>query len=209
MEPTTIVFCGHSLGAAISALTYMIMAKKFGKKYEFYNITFALPMFGNMALKSWFDENKEKLGNHMYHFVKADDIVPALLYANCAFNKLNSVIKYILRRSFSKFSIFHVVRSYLFGKLKEKEEEFEETAKKIKAFLTTRKQKCKGAYRQGPLCYFSKEVYAPIGQYILLEEQDLYELPNDPQFVGETLTTSLDILSGNWSLNYKHNATQI
>ena len=48
----TIVFCGHSKGAAVSALVYLLFVKEFAQdsQKQVFNITFALPPFGNIAV---------------------------------------------------------------------------------------------------------------------------------------------------------------
>ena len=37
-------------------------------QYQLYNVTFASPMFGNMALKYWYEENCAEFGKNMFHF---------------------------------------------------------------------------------------------------------------------------------------------
>ena len=75
-------------------------------QYQLYNVTFASPMFGNMALKYWYEENCAEFGKNMFHFVCDDDVVPASLYANYAFNQLSLAFK-IAIKVFSE-SIFNL-----------------------------------------------------------------------------------------------------
>ena len=66
-------------------------------QYQLYNVTFASPMFGNMALKYWYEENCAEFGKNMFHFVCDDDVVPASLYANYAFNQLSFAFKIAIK----------------------------------------------------------------------------------------------------------------
>ena len=54
-------------------------------------------MFGNMALKYWYEENCLKFGKNMFHYVYEEDVVPASLYANYAFNQLNAAFKLLFK----------------------------------------------------------------------------------------------------------------
>ena len=54
-------------------------------------------MFGNMALKYWYEENCAEFGKNMFHFVCDDDVVPASLYANYAFNQLSFAFKIAIK----------------------------------------------------------------------------------------------------------------
>ena len=70
-KPKKVILCGHSLGGAISALVYLTLAKDKSfenNQYQLYNVTFASPMFGNMALKYWYEENCAEFGKNMFHF---------------------------------------------------------------------------------------------------------------------------------------------
>ena len=73
---TRILF--HVIGAAVSALVYIQLARKQEElklSYEICNVTFACPLFGNKALKSYVDNDAKLFGN-MFHFIKEGDIVP-------------------------------------------------------------------------------------------------------------------------------------
>ena len=64
-------------GAAVSALVYIQLIKKQQElklPYDICNVTFACPLFGNKALKTHVDENKQF--ENMFHFIKEGDIVP-------------------------------------------------------------------------------------------------------------------------------------
>ena len=77
-NPKRVIFTGHSMGAAISALIYINFVKEQEKgqlPYELYNVTFGCPMFGNQALKNYIFQHGVQFGK-MYHFVKKQDIVP-------------------------------------------------------------------------------------------------------------------------------------
>ena len=77
-NPKRVIFTGHSLGAAISALIYINLVKEQEQlqlPYELYNVTFGCPMFGNLALKNYIYQHGVQFGK-MYHFVKKQDIVP-------------------------------------------------------------------------------------------------------------------------------------
>ena len=48
------ILTGHSLGAAVSALTYIQLVKNYqDMDMEFINLSFACPMFGHMDLENW------------------------------------------------------------------------------------------------------------------------------------------------------------
>ena len=81
--PKIIVTCGHSLGAAISQLIHIQLEKELNmdSSCNLINITFAPPMVGNLHLRNSFNLPYAKnLAEHMYHFVLAEDIVPAALF---------------------------------------------------------------------------------------------------------------------------------
>ena len=72
---------GHSLGAATSAMVHILLNTEFNQEkfpdLHFYNVTFALPLFGNLGLKKIMESTSENMRN-MFHFVNYDDIVPAV-----------------------------------------------------------------------------------------------------------------------------------
>ena len=95
---------------------YLLLAKDKtyeNNDFELYNVTFALPMFGNMALKYWYEENCLKFGKNMFHYVYEEDVVPASLYANYAFNQLNAAFK-LLFKGFNHGFITNFVGKLLF-----------------------------------------------------------------------------------------------
>ena len=52
--PKTVILTGHSLGAAVSAMTYIHLVKNNRDMgVDFVNLGFASPMFGNKDLKRW------------------------------------------------------------------------------------------------------------------------------------------------------------
>ena len=52
--PKTVILTGHSLGAAVSALTYIQLVKNHHDMgLNFINLSFGCPMFGNIDLRNW------------------------------------------------------------------------------------------------------------------------------------------------------------
>ena len=75
--PFTEMILLYFTGAAVSALVYIQLIKKQQElklPYDICNVTFACPLFGNKALKTHVDENKQF--ENMFHFIKEGDIVP-------------------------------------------------------------------------------------------------------------------------------------
>ena len=181
-KPNKIIICGHSLGAAVSALVYILLSEseEMKEKYELYNMTFALPLFGNLTLRDYLEQNNSvgNLTSNMYHFVIAEDIVPALLYINKSYGETTFTAKILW-----KFFINKIISSCL------QEETEKEMAKKfVKEVDKVRK-------KDDPLFLFEEQDgYVAMGNYLLLQDEKIYELPNDPQWVGQALVESLKIL---------------
>ena len=91
--PKKIIVTGHSLGAAISQVIYMQLQSKIQEKRnmdvfecEVLNISFASPLVGNHDLRDML--MKTAIAEGMFHFVLAEDIVPAVAFYKHAFQKL-------------------------------------------------------------------------------------------------------------------------
>ena len=83
--------CGHSLGGALSQLVHIhfqaMISEMLGTTVEFVNVTFATPMVGNFPLRA--EQNREDgVARNMFHFVLAEDVVPAALFTADMYNKL-------------------------------------------------------------------------------------------------------------------------
>jgi hypothetical protein len=83
----------------VSALVYLLFAKEFPEDFELFNITFALPLFANQAVKdalgNW-PEGGQNVEKNMFHLVKSNDIVPSLLFINQTYSHLGATIKLLL-----------------------------------------------------------------------------------------------------------------
>ena len=173
-------------------------------KFPLCNMTFAPPMFGNMALKYWFEENCHKFERNMFHFVYADDIVPGSLYANYAFNQLLKTfqMRLILQLYNNGLIISRIISRILQRKTNADSKEMRQLKGDFSRILQIVKEKDKNLNRKGedqPF-YFGENVYVPIGQYFLLKNDDeglmkLYELDGNPEIVGHHLSRALGNLS--------------
>ena len=91
------------IGAAISQLVHIHLLDKIKQdwkdeefKCELINITYAAPMVGNLPLRECLSED---VTGRMYHFVLAEDIVPAALFTEFAYQKLPTIVtKRVLRQ---------------------------------------------------------------------------------------------------------------
>ena len=172
-KPNRIVVCGHSLGGAVSALVYIFLHERLRDTYELHNITFASPLFGNLALRDYLKTNNitANLLEHMYHYVVAEDIVPALLYINKTYGETTFTAKKLWKK---------IVRGWI-----EDTEIAEKFVKEVK-----QQKRC-----HDPFFLFEEEDgYVAMGNYLFLKDDKLFQLPNDPQWIGQALVGSLTIL---------------
>ena len=172
-RPQKIIVTGHSKGAAVSALVYLTLAaEKFAGKFpgiSFHNITFALPMFANEALKKFIEEKSLKLDKEMFHFVVSEDIVPSMLLLGDVHKELPDLVKSYLNEA--------TINKYV------KDEKLKEVANRALAI-----------FEEDGHFQFSVNACAPIGKYLYLEEDSYSELPNDALKIGKELAKSLEIL---------------
>ena len=59
----------------------------------FHNVTYALPMFANKALKEFIAKTSPELDKEMFHFVLSEDIVPSMLLLGKVYNELSPFVK--------------------------------------------------------------------------------------------------------------------
>ena len=152
--PTKIVTCGHSLGAALSQLVHIQLEEKLKSepKCEFINITFAPPMVGNLNLRNLLSlEAYAKVVKSMYHFVVAEDIVPASLFIEHTRKKIH-LYDWVLRL---------VVNKYLGEENKDLAQEVNEQLGKLKVPET--KQPVFNQER-------AENQYCPIGNYFYIKD---------------------------------------
>ena len=80
MQP---ILTGHSLGGALAAISHILLIKAFpvtvDQDIKFKCITFAIPLFGNLALREKLKLEEDSRYSDSYHFVRGGDFVPALL----------------------------------------------------------------------------------------------------------------------------------
>ena len=173
-----IVTCGHSLGGALAQILHIQLHGELrvpgredpirfdmpGER-ELINITFATPMVGNHYLR----DNLGDIAKQMYHFVEAEDIVPALLFSHHLYQKL----------ALSDWQL----RTILWAAgCKSKLQERANTLKECISDLKTKEQS-------------AENTYAPIGHYLLIDADKLYELPNDDtSYVAQALIPALNVL---------------
>ena len=103
--PKTVITCGHSLGAAISQLIHIQLEKELKREssFDLINITFAPPMVGNLHLRnSFYMPYAKNLTENMYHFVIAEDIVPAALFTEYTRQNIH-VYDWVLRKIIHRY----------------------------------------------------------------------------------------------------------
>lgn len=192
--PRKIVLCGHSLGAAICQLVHInllnaiqdIMHSNNDKRTldcKVKSITFAAPMVGNMPMSK--TVNKD-CGKSMYHIVLAEDIVPAALFTEFAYQNLPTVL------------MKKVLKDEIIKKLQGQQGENIERAKERADLMKTLKT---------PQCeklvydHSNDSAFAPLGHYLYLKKREadphhrMYQLRfNDPQYIGYALIPALKIV---------------
>ena len=82
IQQKTLVFCGHSLGGAVSSIIYtelVILRHRLGNTMfsDVSNITFGAPLFADTDFREYLTSISTNL--EMYHFVVKNDPVPSLL----------------------------------------------------------------------------------------------------------------------------------
>ena len=184
--PKTIVITGHSLGAALSQVVYIQLKDKITKARKLkefncnvINISFAGPLVGNMDLRRQLGEdNKAK---SMYHFVLAEDIIPASAFYKHAYQRLPEP-----RNKYSKQDLYQDLLNMVF---KMRFGEGEVPAEYKDLFVSP-------MYNQPVYDNDSMEPYAPAGNYFYIKDGKLHELPFniDPQFVSQALINVLEVL---------------
>ena len=124
-------------------------------------------------------------GKNIYHIVLAEDVVPAALFKDFAYQNLPTVVtKQILKDQ---------IIEKLSGVNKKRAEE-------IAAIVGTLENPT-----NDNLVYDHSDdsTYAPIGHYIYIKKGKMYELRfNDPQYIGYALIPALNIIGelGSWEL---------
>ena len=152
--PAKIVTSGHSLGAAISQLIHIQLDGKLKNesKCELINITFAPPMVGNLNLRNLLSlEAYAKVAKSMYHFVVAEDIVPASLFIEHTRQKIH-LYDWVLRL---------VINKYLGEENKDLAQEVNEQLSKLK--VPENKQP---VFNQAN----ADSQYSPIGNYFYIKD---------------------------------------
>jgi len=163
-----VITCGHSLGGALSQIFHIQLHDKLrvpGQELELINVTFATPMVGNHFLR----ENLGDIAGRMYHFVEAEDIVPALLFTRHLYQNL----------ALSDWQLQTIL--WVAG-CKSDLQERANTLKEDLSLLKTDEPSAENAF-------------APIGNYLLLDDNKLYELPcDDPTYIAQALIPALNVL---------------
>ena len=101
-----VITCGHGLGAATAAMVHLDFVSKKPQGIEFENITFALPMFGNLALKRFLLKSGIPDFQKMHHFVNVADKVVRMSFIQDSQNKAKAYT------SIGKYLIFHEGKLY-------------------------------------------------------------------------------------------------
>ena len=179
--PNTIVVTGHSLGAALSEIVYIRLKNYIQSKTKskIINISFAGPMVGNSDLRRQLQKDKAK---NMYHFVLAEDIIPAMAFINHLFQRLPE-----LKNGQSKKVWYEEI---LLPGLLKKYQVPVVPGEDSDLFVPP-------VYEQPVYDNdTSMEAYAPIGNYLYIKDGQLYELPfdMDPQYVAQALTNILEVM---------------
>ena len=191
-----VITCGHSLGAAIAAMVHLEFASQ--KVHdptitqEFLNITFALPMFGNLALKKFIGTKPDVVAfKKMHHFVNAADVVPAACFIQDLQAHAKNTLgwKKNLMLSFAQNTIPEPILRYLlrhFLKIETLTDEQDQFVRSIVHELKIRNVDPKKLVAEN-----NPEVCIPIGKYLIFHEGKLYNYPDDHQWIAQTLLTSL------------------
>ena len=149
-------------------------------------------MFGDANLKKSLELN-DNLDKNMYHFVKSRDIVPGLLFIGHTYKELSTSVKILIKGGFG-----WVIDSFVDPV---EEPEMNQIVKNLLAEVTKNKEHI------GPLFQWKgQDYYVPIGRYVLLHdnEEKVYALPNEIQWVGQALVDALTILNGIGGLLPRH-----
>ena len=96
-----VVLTGHSLGAAVAAVTHILLIrdlKEMGNDMPIETVTFALPMFGNNPLRTELEklEKEDQRFGNLYNFVFENDIIPSCELFDYAYSKLTKVTTHII-----------------------------------------------------------------------------------------------------------------
>ena len=198
-DPDFIYTTGHSLGAATSSMVHIMLAREFCPKIRdgcdtvINNVTFALPLFGNLDLKSHLQFQASENMKNMFHFVNYTDLVPAIALMPHAYSNLS----YPIQKTLSNPSFWTNLFMF-FGKIKPETSEEKVELKQIASNLSKEIAKKKGNLH----ALFEKilpETYMPIGNYIFMKGSDLHEFSfkqdSDHQWIGQILIESLKILN--------------
>ena len=144
--------------------------RKFTYRVDFVNITFATPMVGNFPLRE--EQNHNGQARDMFHFVLAEDIVPAALFTRQLYEKLPWF--------FSEATL-----NVILWAVGCKEKKIKECVTKLMGELKSQRRKENMVAEQS---------YAPMGNYFYVKrveshktEYQLFELPhgNDPQYTAQ------------------------
>lgn len=216
-----IITTGHSLGAATSAMVHLLLSKKLDKHdIELHNVTFALPLFGNMALNDYIydaaeaelkDKDKSKSKKRAEDKAKIKTKTKGFSLEAINMRNMHHFVSDVdivpaamfIPHAYSSLSLslqklvvdkaeflLGLFKYIGFVKLESKEDE-EKMDKVIKVLSTQiAAQKTKGSLN----CLFQNESYVPIGNYLIMKNSELHELKNDPQWTGQILVESLKIL---------------
>jgi hypothetical protein len=166
---------GHSLGAATAAMVHLgftsnqVHDRTIGQ--EFLNITFALPMFGNLALKKFIATKTDFIAfTNMHHFVNAADVIPAA----CLIQDFQTHAKKMgLGRIYGE--IISAAQNHQDQFVRNIGHELNERNKAPQPLVA----------KNVP------EVCIPIGKYLIFHKGKLYNYPDDHQWIAQTLLTSL------------------
>ena len=194
-----VITCGHSLGAATAAMVHLEFASQHRSiKSKLINITYALPMFGNLALKKFLGTKTDVTAfQDMHHFVNAADIIPAAGFTQ-------NLQKHAKKKTLGliKGGIVSAVQNTnpepILGYLLKQFLDIETLTDEQKQFIRriVYELKIRNVEPKKLVANNKPEVCIPIGEYSIFHEGKLYKYPDDHQWIAQTLLTSLRTETG-------------
>lgn len=179
-----IITCGHSLGSALSQLIHIKLKEK--EEFEakkLINITFAPPMVGNVNLRKTLNGvDGNGVASSMYHFVVAEDIVPASLFTEYTKEKIH---------------LYEWLLNWAVRKGLGTENTNDEDANLPEEVIAMLKKTGPVTHRQ-PV--FDEEhaldQYAPVGTHFYIKGDAVYEMKHDddPQYIARAMIEALKAL---------------